>query len=77
MLNKSVNVVIVGGGSTWSPGILKALTKHLDIFKINELKLLTKNVKKKLGNLVKSFLEKKHQKLSSHTQLIQKLHLKM
>lgn len=39
MLNKSVNVVIVGGGSTWSPGILKALTKHLDIFKINELKL--------------------------------------
>ena len=39
MSNKSVNVVIVGGGSTWSPGILKALTKHLDIFKINELKL--------------------------------------
>ena len=39
MLNKSVNVVIVGGGSTWSPGILKALTKHLDIFKVNELKL--------------------------------------
>ena len=27
-MRKKNNIVIVGGGSTWSPGILKALTKH-------------------------------------------------
>lgn len=28
MFKDSYNIVIVGGGSTWTPGILKALTKH-------------------------------------------------
>ncbi|MBP9478214.1 MAG: 6-phospho-alpha-glucosidase [Sebaldella sp.] len=30
MFKDSYNIVIVGGGSTWTPGILKALTKHKD-----------------------------------------------
>lgn len=31
-MKDKLNIVIVGGGSTWCPGILKSLTKHLDIF---------------------------------------------
>lgn len=34
---KKHNIVLVGGGSTWTPGILKALTKHLDIFNLNRV----------------------------------------
>lgn len=36
---KKNNVVLVGGGSTWTPGILKAMTTHLNEFKINKLVL--------------------------------------
>ncbi|MGF3114428.1 6-phospho-alpha-glucosidase [Facklamia sp. P12937] len=36
---KKNNIVVVGGGSTWTPGILKAMTKHLDKFPINKLVL--------------------------------------
>ncbi|MGO2266459.1 MAG: 6-phospho-alpha-glucosidase [Vagococcus salmoninarum] len=38
-MTKKNNIVIVGGGSTWSPGILKALTKHQDIFPFNKITL--------------------------------------
>ncbi|EGO6528761.1 6-phospho-alpha-glucosidase [Enterococcus gallinarum] len=38
-MKKKNNIVIVGGGSTWSPGILKALTKHQDIFPFDKITL--------------------------------------
>ena len=38
-MRKKNNIVIVGGGSTWSPGILKALTKHQDIFPFDKITL--------------------------------------
>jgi len=39
MKNKKSRIVLVGGGSTWSPGILKAMTTHLQEFPIEEIKL--------------------------------------
>lgn len=31
------NVVLVGGGSTWTPGILKGFTRHQDIFPLEKI----------------------------------------
>lgn len=39
MKNKKSRIVLVGGGSTWTPGILKAMTTHLHEFPIEEIKL--------------------------------------
>ncbi len=36
---KKNNIVLVGGGSTWTPGILKALTTHLTSFGLNRVTL--------------------------------------
>ena len=36
---KKNNIVLVGGGSTWTPGILKAMTTHLDAFALNRIVL--------------------------------------
>ncbi|MDQ0412292.1 6-phospho-alpha-glucosidase [Mesobacillus stamsii] len=36
---KQHNIVLVGGGSTWTPGILKALTKHLHEFPLKRVVL--------------------------------------
>lgn len=36
---KKNNIVLVGGGSTWTPGILKAMTTHLDKFSLNRVVL--------------------------------------
>ena len=36
-MKDKLNIVLIGGGSTWCPGILKALTKHLDIFPLNRV----------------------------------------
>ncbi len=36
-MKEKLNVVIVGGGSTWCPGILKSLTKHQDILPLKRV----------------------------------------
>ena len=36
---KKNNIVLVGGGSTWTPGILKAMTTHLNRFGLNRVVL--------------------------------------
>ena len=36
-MKKKYTIVIVGGGSTWSPGILKALTKNIDKFPLKKV----------------------------------------
>ena len=36
-MKKSFNIVLVGGGSTWTPGILKALCKHQETFPLKRL----------------------------------------
>lgn len=38
-MKDKLNIVIVGGGSTWCSGILKALTKHMDILPLNRVML--------------------------------------
>ena len=40
---KKNNIVLVGGGSTWTPGILKAMTTHLDRFGLNRVVLYDKD----------------------------------
>lgn len=40
---KKNNIVIVGGGSTWTPGILKALTKNQELFPLNRVVLYDNN----------------------------------
>ncbi|MEC6747057.1 6-phospho-alpha-glucosidase [Marinilactibacillus sp. XAAS-LB27] len=39
MMNKKSKIVLVGGGSTWTPGILKAMTTHLSTFPIEKITL--------------------------------------
>ncbi|GAY76909.1 maltose-6'-phosphate glucosidase [Sporolactobacillus inulinus] len=36
---KKFSIVIAGGGSTYTPGIVMTLLKHLDRFPIRQLKL--------------------------------------
>lgn len=43
---KKNNIVLVGGGSTWTPGILKAMTTHLDEFALNRIVLYDINEKR-------------------------------
>ena len=43
---KKNNIVLVGGGSTWTPGILKAMTTHLDAFALNRIVLYDVDEKK-------------------------------
>ncbi|XZF74913.1 6-phospho-alpha-glucosidase [Bacillus sp. AL-1R] len=43
---KKNNIVLVGGGSTWTPGILKALTTHLDQFALNQVVLYDVNAER-------------------------------
>lgn len=38
-MNKKSKIVLVGGGSTWTPGILKAMTTHLSTFPIEKITL--------------------------------------
>lgn len=45
-MKRKNNIVIVGGGSTWCPGILKALTKHLDIFPLNRVMMYDINAER-------------------------------
>ena len=40
---KSYNVTIVGGGSTWTPGLLKALVSYKDKFRLKKLVLFDIN----------------------------------
>lgn len=39
MTNKKSKIVLVGGGSTWTPGILKAMTTHLKQFPLEKITL--------------------------------------
>lgn len=39
MMNKKSKIVLVGGGSTWTPGIMKAMTTHLKQFPLEKITL--------------------------------------
>ena len=36
---KKFKIVLVGGGSTWTPGILKSLTNHKETFPLDQIVL--------------------------------------
>ncbi|MEG0176611.1 family 4 glycosyl hydrolase [Anaerorhabdus sp.] len=42
-MNKKLKVTVVGGGSTWTPGILNAFVRHQERFPISELVLFDNN----------------------------------
>ncbi|WP_423188340.1 6-phospho-alpha-glucosidase [Alkalibacterium sp. f15] len=53
------NIVLVGGGSTWTPGILKAMTTHLDEFAISRIVLYDIDEKRQevIGEFAKILFE--------------------
>lgn len=52
---KKHNIVLVGGGSTWTPGILKAMTTHLESFPLGRVTLY--DIDKKRQEVVGQFAE--------------------
>jgi maltose-6'-phosphate glucosidase len=46
LMMKKNNIVLVGGGSTWTPGILKAMTTHLEQFALNRVVLYDINAER-------------------------------
>ena len=43
MINNGSKITIVGGGSTWTPGILKAITRYTESLNLKELVLYDTN----------------------------------
>ena len=58
-MNKTFKLVIVGGGSTYTPGIVKSLLDKKDSFKLSELRLYDnlKERQDKVGVLVQKVIE--------------------
>lgn len=56
---KKFKLVIVGGGSTYTPGIVKSLLAKKEEFKIDELRLYDINEERqnKVGVIVKKLLK--------------------
>ncbi|WP_017470506.1 6-phospho-alpha-glucosidase [Amphibacillus jilinensis] len=52
---KKNNIVLVGGGSTWTPGILKAMTTHLNQFALNRVVLYDIDAERQ--NVIGAFAE--------------------
>ena len=58
-MNKTFKLVIVGGGSTYTPGSVKSLLDKKDSFKLSELRLYDnlKERQDKVGVLVQKVIE--------------------
>lgn len=59
---KKYNVVIVGGGSTWTPGLLQSLSKKKDEFPLNRLVLFDINEERQkvIGEYAKVLFKEKY-----------------
>lgn len=62
---KKYNVVIVGGGSTWTPGLLSSLSKKKDEFPLNKLTLFDVNEERQsvIGEFAKIFFKENYPEL--------------
>lgn len=62
---KKYNVVIVGGGSTWTPGLLSSLSKKRDEFPLNKLVLFDTNEERQsvIGEFAKIFFKENYPEL--------------
>lgn len=62
---KKYKVVIVGGGSTWTPGLLKSLCVKKDIFPLEELRLFDIDGKRqeKIGEFAKILFKEEYPEL--------------
>lgn len=74
---KKFNILIAGGGSTYTPGIVAMLADHNDQFPIGEIKLYDDLAERQepIGEACKIMLQEKIQTLNFHIQLIPKKHL--
>ena len=55
---KKYKVVIVGGGSTWTPGLLKSLCEKKNEFPMEELRMYDINAERQAENLQRSCLRR-------------------
>ncbi len=64
-LLKKYNVVIVGGGSTWTPGLLSSIAKHKDEFPLNRLVLFDINQERQkvIGEFAKVYFRENYPEL--------------
>ncbi|SHJ87136.1 maltose-6'-phosphate glucosidase [Anaerobranca californiensis DSM 14826] len=62
---KKYNVVIVGGGSTWTPGLLQSLTKNKNVFPLNRLVLFDIDAERQkiIGEYAKVLFKEKYPEL--------------
>lgn len=70
-MKKRYNIAIVGGGSTWTPGLLKSLCKMSDRFPLNKVTMLdvVEERQRLIGNLEKYYLKKNI--LKQHLNILQ------
>lgn len=63
---KKYNVVIVGGGSTWTPGLLSSLSKKKNEFPLNKLVLFDTNGERQavIGEFAKVFFKENYPELN-------------
>ena len=71
---KKFNIVLVGGGSTWTPGLLKALCKRQSTFPLGKLVMYDINAERQqsIVSLPKFCLKKNIQNWTLLTLLIKK-----
>ncbi|RKD29497.1 6-phospho-alpha-glucosidase [Thermohalobacter berrensis] len=62
---KKYNIVIVGGGSTWTPGLLQSLCKNKDVFPLKRLVLYDINPERQevIGEFAKILFKEKYPEL--------------
>lgn len=62
---KKFNIVLVGGGSTWTPGLLKALCKRQDTFPLGKLVMFDVNEERQkvIGDFAKVLFEEEYPEL--------------
>lgn len=77
MNGKKFNVVIAGGGSTYTPGIVKMMLEHQEDFPLNSVTLYDNDAERQavIGEALEILMKEEAPQIHLHIQLIQRLHL--
>lgn len=64
-MTKAFNIVLVGGGSTWTPGLLKALCKRKESFPLKRLVMFDVNAQRQevIGEYAKLLFQEEYPEL--------------
>ena len=76
---KKFSIVVAGGGSTFTPGIVLMLLDNLDKFPIRQIKFYDNDAERQeiIAKACDIIIKRRHQILVSFIQLILKQHLQM